>query len=411
MSATTAQGEQQQADQERGTWKDRALERARRLLNRFGLGGDTLLVIGKCVLAAGLSWFLAEDLLHAPSATFAPFSAVLIVHGTVSESISHSVRFVAAVIAGVALAGVLLPPLGSGVVVFAVIVLLALVLGQWRRLGSQGVQVAVAAMFAYRSFVQAADWTSSWLQLGSISGLVLLGATVGVLTNLLVMPPLQYRSAEQGVRALARSVSDQLINVADGLREGTPSSDDAEDWSHRVGELPNLVEQTRWNLEHASETLRFNPRRLFMRSSVSFTGYRYTVNALAHVVDQLPPVTRSLTFAADQEEADEHHQRFLQSYAQLLDAVAGATRQFGELHSLQDLREESDLDTYLDRGRRACEQVKQHLDDAGIGEPGQWPAYQALHADARRLVEDITRAQQRLARIAAGEQPSRSNQL
>lgn len=388
---------------------DRALERGRRLLARAGLGGDTLLVIGKCTIAAGVSWFLAETLLQAPSATFAPFSAVLIVHATVSQSLSHSARFVAAMLAGVVLTGLLAPLLGSGVFVFAAIVLVALLIGQWRRLGSQGAQVAIAAMFAYRSFEQAPDWPSSWMQLASISGLVLLGAAIGVLTNLLIVPPLRYRPAEQGVRTLARRVSDQLITIANGLREGTPSADQADEWSHRVGELPNLVEQTRWNLEHASETMRFNPRRLFMRTSVSFTGYRYTVNALAHVVDQLPPITRSLTFVAD-DGAEVHHQRFLQSYAQILDAVAGATRQLGELHSLHDLREESDLDTHLEHGRQACQQVKQHLDNADVSEPGQWPAYQALHADSLRIIEDIARTQHQLARIAAGQHPRSGDQ-
>lgn len=388
---------------------DRALERGRRLLARAGLGGDTLLVIGKCMIAAGVSWFLAETLLQAPSATFAPFSAVLIVHATVSQSLSHSARFVAAMLAGVVLTGLLAPLLGSGVFVFAAIVLVALLIGQWPRLGSQGAQVAIAAMFAYRSFEQAPDWPSSWMQLASISGLVLLGAAIGVLTNLLIVPPLLYRSAEQGVRTLARRVSDQLITIANGLREGTPSADQADEWSHRVGELPNLVEQTRWNLEHASETMRFNPRRLFMRTSVSFTGYRYTVNALAHVVDQLPPITRSLTFVAD-DGAEVHHQRFLQSYAQILDAVAGATRQLGELHSLHDLREESDLDTHLEHGRQACQQVKQHLDNADVSEPGQWPAYQALHADSLRIIEDIARTQHQLARIAAGQHPRSGDQ-
>lgn len=408
MSGATPRDEQQD-DQQAPSRKDRALERGRRLLTRVGLGGDTLLVIGKCAIAAGISWFLAETLLQAPSATFAPFSAVLIVHGTVSQSISHSARFVTAMIAGVVLTGLLAPLLGSGVFVFAAIVLVALLLGQWRQLGNQGAQVAIAAMFAYRSFVQAPDWPSSWIQLGAISGLVLLGAAIGVLTNLIIVPPLRYRSAEQGVRTLARRVSDQLSTIADGLHDGTPGADQADEWSHRVSELPNLVEQTRSNLEHASETLRFNPRRLFMRARASFSGYRYTVNALAHVVDQLPPITRSLTFVAD-DGAEVHHQRFLQSYAQVLDAVAGATRQLGELHSLHDLREESELDTHLDHGRQACQQVKQHLDNADVSEPGQWPAYQALHADSLRVIEDIARTRHQLARIAAGQHPRDDHQ-
>lgn len=121
VSGAAARGNQHQDDQhgphhnEQVDWthdqrttarKQRALDLSRRLLTRFGLGEDTLLVIGKCMIA-GTSWFLAETLLQGPSATFAPFSAVLIVHGTVSQSISHSVHFAVAMIAGVVLTGLL----------------------------------------------------------------------------------------------------------------------------------------------------------------------------------------------------------------------------------------------------------------------------------------------------------------
>ena len=140
--------------------------RARQVLGWFGLGGDTLLVIIKCVLAAGISWYLANNLLQMSSPTFAPFSAVLLVHSTVAQSVAHAGRYVLAMIGGVALAGVLSPLLGPGVATFAALVLLALFIGRWQRLGSQGPQVAVAAMFAYQSMVMVppgapASWSSA----------------------------------------------------------------------------------------------------------------------------------------------------------------------------------------------------------------------------------------------------------
>ena len=183
------------------------------------------MVIAKCVIAAALSWYFADELLRMSSPAFAPFSAVLVVHGTVARSVNHSVRYVLAMLGGVVLAGALSPLLGPGVSTFAVLALLALVVGQWRRLGSQGPQVAVAAMFAYQSMIMVPTWRASFVQLGEIAVLIVLGAVVGVVTTLVIVPPLRYRSAQAGVGSLARSVGSELSDVADGLREGTPDED------------------------------------------------------------------------------------------------------------------------------------------------------------------------------------------
>lgn len=373
--------------------------RAWRALSRAGLGGDALLVIVKCVVAAGLSWYVAADLLRMSSPTFAPFSAVLVVHATVAESVSHSARYVLAMLGGVALAGVLSPLLGPGVSTFAALVLLALLLGQWRRLGSQGPQVAIAAMFAYQSMVMEPVWRASFVQLGEIAGLIVLGAVVGLAVNLLVVPPLRYRSAQSGVRSLARRVGGEFSDVADGLRGGVPSEDAAQEWSERVGQLPNLVAQTRRNLEHAAETLRFNPRRLLMRGSASFSGYRYTVRALSRAVDQLHALMRSLTFIAGGE-ADPDREQFLRSFADALDSVAGAARLFGDIHSVQDLQQEgNELQQCINNARSATREIGGYLSSERLEEPGGWPAYEALHADSRRLVEDIARAEHDLAQL------------
>lgn len=373
--------------------------RARQMLGLAGLGGDTLLLIVKCVIAAGISWFLAEDLLGFSSPTFAPFSAVLLMHGTVAQSISHSLRYVLAMLGGVVLAGLLAPLLGTGVATFAALVLLAQLIGQWRRLGSQGPQVAIAAMFAYQSMTMAPTWGASFVQLGEIAALILLGAVVGLTTNFLIIPPLRYRSAQAGVGSLAQRVASELGGIAEGLRDGVPDEDQAQQWSERISQLPNLAEQTRENLEHAAETMRFNPRRLLMRSSTSFVGYRYTVRALSRIVDQLGPLMRSISFAAGQG-SDSEREEFLRAFADVLDSVADAARLLGDIHSVQDLQEENnELQQRIDAARESTRKTSKHLSHLEEAEPGRWPAYETLHADSRRLVEDIAHAEAELAQL------------
>ncbi|GAA3358142.1 aromatic acid exporter family protein [Saccharopolyspora gregorii] len=66
---------------------------------------DTWLLLLKSVVAATLSWWIAAGALGAQAASFAPFSAVLLVHSTVSRSLNHSVRYLAAMVSGIVLAG------------------------------------------------------------------------------------------------------------------------------------------------------------------------------------------------------------------------------------------------------------------------------------------------------------------
>lgn len=103
-----------------------------------------LLLVIKCTVAAAVAWLLANDLLALQMPAFAPFSAVLMIQTTVSQSMMQSVRYVVAIVSGVVATGVIGSLLGPHLWSLAVIALLTLVIGRWRRLGSQGSQVVTA---------------------------------------------------------------------------------------------------------------------------------------------------------------------------------------------------------------------------------------------------------------------------
>jgi uncharacterized membrane protein YgaE (UPF0421/DUF939 family) len=266
------------------------------------------LLIVKSGIAATAAWMLAEVVLQAPSATFAPFSALLMVQVTVAQSVDQSLRYGAAVVGGVLLAGLVTPLLGPGVTTFAVLMLMALLIGRWHKLGSQGSQVAVAALFAYASFVQSGGGSSSILQVASIGGLVIMGCVVGVLTNLVVVPPVRYRSAQYAVAALSRSLRDLLTDIDDGVRQGVPDKQTAESWLHRADQLGDTVAQARSSVEHAADSMRLNPRRLLMRGTRSFTGYRVIVDGLERASEQVRSLARGLQYmtVSDQHLDEEH---------------------------------------------------------------------------------------------------------
>lgn len=160
-----------------------ALRRARRTV--------PWLLVFKGALAATLSWFLARDVLNAPSATFAPFSAVLMMQDTVSRSFDHALRYTAAMLGGIVLAGFAVPALGANWATFGLLVLLGLLVGRWRGLGAYGPQAAVAVMFAFTSLAQSDATTPDWFSLAAILEMVLLGSAIAVVVNLALFPPLR----------------------------------------------------------------------------------------------------------------------------------------------------------------------------------------------------------------------------
>ncbi|MBK0868880.1 FUSC family protein [Saccharopolyspora sp. HNM0986] len=385
----------------------RAKERAERLIGtlRRGLGHagrdrDAMLSIVKSVFAAAVAWLIANNLLHAPSATFAPFTALLMVQATVSQSVDQSARYAAAMVAGVVLAGVLTPTLGAAMWTFAVLILVALVFGRWRKLGQQGPQVGVAALFAYSSFTQSPALSASYLQLASIAGLVLLGCALGVLTNLVIVPPMRYRSAEHGIGSLAHSLCDLLTDVSEGLHGGVPDRESAQAWQHRADQLPESVAQARATVEHAAETMRFNPRRLFMRDSTSFAGHRTILNALERAGEQLNSGLRGVhNAAATDHPQDRAHHRFIIGYAELLAAAAEAARNLGRLHSADDTPQLRELDDATSRAERAYRELAEQAGDETLDSPRQWPIYGALQTDAHRLVEEFIHARHSLSHL------------
>lgn len=110
-----------------------------------GYERQTLLMVLKGTLAASLAWLVSYDVIGAQSPAFAPFSAVLIMQVTVYQSLLQSLRYLAAVTAGVAMVAVLGLMAGSDLLTFVLVALVALAIGRRPSLGSQGPQVATAA--------------------------------------------------------------------------------------------------------------------------------------------------------------------------------------------------------------------------------------------------------------------------
>ncbi|GAO11547.1 hypothetical protein TPA0598_08_04580 [Streptomyces lydicamycinicus] len=361
-----------------------------RALGSEGHERTTVLLVAKGTLAATIAWVISYHLLHAQSPAFAPFSAVLIMQVTVYQSLLQSSRYVGAVVAGVAVQAALGFLVGPEVLTFALVALVALTIGRWPALGSQGSQVATAAFFAFSTYVSATSTLDKSTQLGQIILLVLIGCGVGVLVNVTVLPPLRYRSAEYGIRTLAHALCDLVSDIHPVMREGGLDEESTGRWRSRAEQTGELVTQARTGLRMARESLHYNPRRLVRRGRphTGFEGYAAVLEALERTVGQIAALTRSL----DQWSADEDRHRygaFLASYADFLESLSRITRVFANLDEDRLGDQAPELcqlaDEAQDYRRRLAEEAERG--ELPLADPSR--PYGVLVIEAARLMEEF----------------------
>ncbi|WP_256107290.1 aromatic acid exporter family protein [Streptomyces sp. ODS05-4] len=321
-----------------GSWLKRALRAP-------GHERNTALLVGKSALAATLAWWVAYDLLNAASPAFAPFSAVLIMNATIYRSVWQALRYTAAVTVGVAVQAAVGFVAGPDLFAFVLVAVIALCLGQWPALGEQRSQVATAAFFAFSTYVTATSTGERVSQLGQIIVLVLVGCGVGLAVNLCVAPPLRYRSAEHGLRALAAEVEALLDDMSDGLCTGDVDAERARQWRAAGESAQRAVGQARAGLSTAENSLPFNPRRLLPahRGYLSFERYRQSVDALERAVYQLGSLTRSLGRWRETENT--------YTYAPALRAYADFA---GSLRDIAHIVAALDSDTLAEQAEEMC---------------------------------------------------------
>ncbi|GAA3736038.1 hypothetical protein HDA32_001310 [Spinactinospora alkalitolerans] len=383
--------------------RERIAARAKRARAYSGHDRDTVFFVLKSSVAAFLSWVLADTVLQAQSPAFAPFSAVLMMQATIYRSLTQSLHYVLAIALGVALQGALGFLLGPHLWTFALAAVAALAIGRWRRLGSQGNSVATAAFFAYSTFAMATSTSDRLTQLGSIVVLVLIGSALGVVVNLVLFPPMRYRSARHGVTSLSHAMYDLLGDMSPVLREGAPGSGRTDDWWRRARDMRAMVEQAEASVGTAEESIYFNPRRLLHRGTPGFSGYRTTVNALARAVEELSSIARGLHYYGRAEGGTEgSHGEFLSAYGEFLASIGAITQELSELTDTRLSEQVGAFGGHLDRARRCYERLKETARQSSLDSADHSHAYGILLVDASRLLEEFQYCCEALAQ-AVGE--------
>lgn len=251
----------------------------------------------KTVLAAVVSFVVAEALHTSGSPVLAPLTALLVVQLTMYETLAHGRERIVSVVAGVLLAVLFASFVGLTWWSLGVVVAVSIVAGRLLRLGPHLLEVPISAMLVLA--VGGAERAA----LGRVEE-TLIGAATGVLVNLLIAPPLYVRPAGTAIAGLAEEMARFATDLAAALRD-TWSREAAQTQLNRARRLGEDVARADRQLDRAEESARLNPRGRQARAAEP--RLRSTLTALEHVQVGLRSLTRAVldrTFFVPEEQAD-----------------------------------------------------------------------------------------------------------
>lgn len=214
---------------------------------------ETLVQSLKAAAAAIAAWAVSGWWFQAPMALLAPWTAIAMVGSTVYQSLRTGIQQFAIIALGTLWASAAMAFTRDQTMVAMLLTLpFMMLLGNYRRFGSQGIYGATTALFVITGGV------SSTSTVGHRLLETLIGAVIGLLVNAFVLPPVHLRSVRDRLVRLARETADVLGTMAEGLGE-EDGLEKSESWHHSAGgltvSLQNVSEARRWAMEGS----RWNP--------------------------------------------------------------------------------------------------------------------------------------------------------
>lgn len=203
--------------------------------------------------AATISYVVALHLLDssAPPLT-APLTALLVVQVTLYSTLTTGIRRVNSVVVGVLIAIGFSALVGLSWWSLGLIILASLVVGRFVRVDEFVPEVAISAMLVL-GVTQVTDTASDRVLE------TLIGAIVGLLFNVLFVPPVWVEAAGESIEDLGRRMRLLLLHIGEELTSHTPV-ERAAARLYEARRLDNDVADVDAALRQAEDSLRFNPR-------------------------------------------------------------------------------------------------------------------------------------------------------
>ncbi|MDJ1134921.1 aromatic acid exporter family protein [Streptomyces iconiensis] len=341
----------------------------------------------RATTAATIAYAVAVQLSpeKAPPIT-APLTALLVVQVTLFATLKMGFRRVNAVLVGVLIAIGFSTLVGLSWWSLALVILAALTAGRLVRANEFVNEVAISAMLI---LAVSGSAQGAWARVLD----TLIGATVGLIFNLLLAPPVWVRTARESMEELARRMRQLLLEISEALGTPIPVSRT----TARLEEARRLdmeIANVDISLRQAEDSLRFNPRvrEAQLNSAVLRTGLD-TLEVCAVILRVL---ARSLTDLSTQREEEEPliPERIAPDLESLFVHVGGALVSFSVLVTTQLSQNAEDaeerLTGELTASRDTRDKVARLLLELIQDNPHQWQHFGALLAQIDRVLDELS---------------------
>jgi len=336
----------------------------------------TVVTIVRLTLTAVVAFVVAREVTG--DGILAPLTALLVVQVTLYQTVRTGLQRVASVILGVLMAVGLSNALGFTWWSLGVTIAAALAVGHVLRLGDSILEVPISAMLILSLPTETA-----------VEGRIvstLIGAGVGMLSNLLVAP-LQVQPAEEAVDDLSRRLADLLDQMSEDLAAGR-GAQRASDWVARARVLTEEQERVEGALGKAEESVRLNPRGGMVSDPRVYLRAR--LENLEHATLTIRGIARSLNDSAGlaDESSPVHDQQATRRVADELRELASVLRAYGRLARSKSVDRgalKAEVDRHLAGASDRQEAVAETLRTTAAPSSPAWPLRGELLSHLERL--------------------------
>ncbi|MDQ1204149.1 uncharacterized membrane protein YgaE (UPF0421/DUF939 family) [Microbacterium sp. SORGH_AS 862] len=256
-----------------------------------------LLLAAKVAGAAAIAWTLAPFVPFTDSeySYYAPLGVLISMYSTLAGSMRAGLETLAGLAVGIAwgFVGIALLVAGApSLVAVALVTGAGTICAGLTLLGTGRDWIPIAALFVLLvGNADAQSYSSSYLITTAF------GVLVGLVVNVLVVPPLYIRRATARLNALRDEIGEVLHDAAHALGERTV---DTERLRHRIAELTATADAVAGEVAEAVRSQRGNPRARHARADVE-TGRRRleALRAVAAATGQLAEALTRLTLDAE----------------------------------------------------------------------------------------------------------------
>lgn len=257
---------------------------------RFRRGGRPALAwAARLTAAAVAAYAVAESLFPDTRPLLASLTALLVVQLTPVSLLASGVDRVLSVVAGVSVAALFSTTVQLTWWSLAVVIAVSILIGQALRLGSNLIEVPISAMLVLGVGSLAAE-SAAWQRLSE----TLVGALVGVTSNLLLPPSVRAREAGDAIEDMSDRLADLLDRAGHEMAgtDGSDLADRASGWLDDARRLNHDMPNVGTALLRAEESRRLNLRAA--GTPDPGPGLRHGMEALEHSTVAVRSMFRSL---------------------------------------------------------------------------------------------------------------------